>query len=75
MLGKLRQFGTYLNTTLFQMFNETSLALFTITFMLLSKALNSTVFIINQKFDKSDTNLIKVETTMMNINEKLYLGH
>ena len=39
--------------------------------MLLSKALNSTVFIINQKFDKSDTNLIKVETTMMNINEKL----
>ena len=68
MLEKLRQFGTYLSTTLFQWFNEASVALFN---ELLSNELNSTVFIINQKFNKSDTKLIKVETTMMNINEKL----
>ena len=67
MLGKLTQFGTFINTTPFQMFNESSLALFN---EILSNELNSTFFIINQKFNKSDTKLIKVETTMMNINEK-----
>ena len=66
MLEKLRQFGTYLSTTLFQWFNEESVALFN---ELLSNKLNSTVFIINQKFNKSDTKLLKVETTMMNINK------
>ena len=68
MFGKLRQFGTFLNTTLFQWYNEASLALFN---ELLSNEINRTVFIINQKLNKSDTKLIKVETAMMNINEKL----
>ena len=68
MFGKLRQFGTFLNTTFLQWYNEASLALFN---ELLSNEINRTVFIINQKLNKSDTKLIKVETAMMNINEKL----
>ena len=67
LLQKLIQFGTYLNTTLFQIFFETSTALFNSTF----DELNSTVFIINNKLNTSDTKLINVETTIININEKL----
>ena len=62
---KLNQFGIYLNTTLLQMFIQTSTALFNSMLYVLLNELNSTVFTINKKFNKNDTKLIKVETTTM----------